>query len=110
MKWYKDLYLGELVTSDAKNVIRKIKHNKFVPGVYVIAYRLDSLNLLDIIPAWELIQVSYPKDTIRVIGLAFGKTEALDLVREIVDETYQVTGSVDVKQYLKGKWRDEQWK
>ena len=45
-----------------------------------------------------------------MIGLSFGWLEAVELVREIVDEVYQVTGGVDVISYLRGKWRDESWK
>ena len=110
MKWYKDLYLGNIDAQDAKNVIRKIKLNKYVSDIYVISFSSNAMNLLDIIPGWELCQKAYPKEQVRVIGLALGKESATELVRLIVDETYQITGHTDVRQYLKGKWRDEQWK
>lgn len=109
MKWCKDLYLGEGIAPDAKKIIRKIKNKKFIPDVYVITFASNPQNLLDIIPSWELVQKGYPKEHIRIIGLADGKKEAFELVRQIVDETYQVTGDVKVRQYLKSKWRDEQW-
>ena len=42
----------------------------------------------------------------KIIGLAKGYDEALALVRDIVDETYQNTGSVDVWRYLKEERRN----
>ena len=107
MKWYKDLFLGETVAPDVKKYIKRITNSQLTPNVYVIAFASNPLNLLDIIPSWELIQKGYPNEQIRIIGLANGKKEAIELVRQIVDETYQVTGDVKVKEYLKSKWREE---
>ena len=110
MKWYKDLYLGNIEPQDAKKIIKKIKLNKYVSDIFIISFASNPKNLLDVIPGWELCQKGYPKEQIRIIGLACGKDAAKELVRQIVDETYQITGHTDVKQYLKGKWRDEKWK
>ena len=73
--------------------------------IYVIAFASNSQNLLDIIPAWELMQKSYPKKQMKIIGLAKGYEDALELVRTIIDETYQNTGDVDVWKYLKEERR-----
>ena len=106
MKWYKDLFLGETIAPDAKKIIKKIKNKKITPNVYVIAFASNTQNLMDIIPSSELLQKGYPKEQLRVIGLANGKKEAVELVRRIVDEVYQATGEVKVKEYLKSKWRE----
>ena len=42
----------------------------------------------------------------KVIGLAKGYEEALQVVATIIEETYQNTGDVDVWNYLKEKRRD----
>lgn len=109
MKWYNNLYLGESIMPKQKKIVNRIKKCQPTPNVYVIAFPSNPENLLDIIPSWELLQKGYPKENIRVIGLAEGKAETVELVRKIVDETYQVTGDVKVKQYLKNKWREEAW-
>lgn len=110
MKWYKDLYVGESIAPDYKRIIKKIKYHKFTPDVYVISFASNPENLMDIIPSWQLIQPGYPKDALRIIGIAGGKAEAYELTRQMIEETYLMTGTVDVAMYLKGKWRDEQWK
>lgn len=107
MKWYKDLYLGESLMSSWQKVIRSIKAGKFLPDVYVIAFASNPENMLDIIPSRELLQSAYPKDALRIIGVARGKKEAIALVQQIVEETYAKTGDVQIRQYLKDKWREQ---
>jgi hypothetical protein len=46
-------------------------------------------------------QKSYPKDNLKIIGLAKGYDEGLDVITKIIDETYQATGDVDIYSYLK---------
>lgn len=106
MKWYKNLFLGEKIAPKARQIVNKIKKRKLTPDVYVIAFASNPLNQLDVIATWELLQPGYPKEQIRVIGLAQGKKEALELVTMIVDEVYQNTGDVKIADYLRSKWRE----
>ena len=107
MKWYKNLYLGEEIAPKARKIINKIKKNKPTIDVYVIALASNPKNQLDIIPSWELLQKGYPIDSVRVIGLAQGKKEALQLVTSLVDEVYQKTGDVKILEYLQNEWREQ---
>ena len=106
MKWYSRLYVSESIGKKANRIKWRINHNAGTLSVYVIAFASNHDNLLDIIPAWNLMQKSYPKEDVKIIGLAKGDDEALALVRDIVDETYQNTGSVDVWRYLKEERRN----
>ena len=101
MKWYKNLYVGESIEHKKKKVIWKIKHNAGMLHTYVITFPSNPDNLLDIIPTTDLMQKAYPKNKLMVIGIAGDYDEALELTRQIVDETYQETGRVDVYNYLK---------
>ena len=109
MTWYDELYVGESIVHKTKRVKWKIDHNAGQIGIYVIALPSNEKNLLDLIPAWELMQKSYPgKKQMQIIGLAKGYAEALELVRSIIEEVYQNTGDVDVKSYLRGRKRRRQ--
>ena len=110
MKWYKNLYFGETIAPEARQIVNKIKKKKPLPGIFVIALASNPQNLLDIIPVWELMQKGYPSDHIRIIGVAQGKKEALALVTSIVDEIYQKTGDVKVQEYLKHMLSEEKWR
>ena len=101
MKWYKNLYVGESIEHKKKKVIWKIKHSAGMLHTYVITFPSNPYNLLDIIPTTDLMQKAYPKDKLMVIGIAGDYDEALELTRQIVDETYNETGRVDVYNYLK---------
>ena len=98
MKWYRNLYVSDSIGDKANRIKWKINHNAGTISVYVIAFASNSQNLLDIIPALELMQM-------KIIGLAKGYEDALELVRTIIDETYQNTGDVDVWKYLKEERR-----
>lgn len=109
MKWYEDLYVGDSIAGKANRIKWKINHHAGTVSIYVIAFASNRQNLLDIIPAWELMQKSYPgKKEMQIIGLAKGYVEALELVRSIIEEVYQNTGDVDVKSYLRGRKRRRQ--
>lgn len=105
MRWYSKLYVSESIGKKANRIKWRIKHGAGTPGVYVLTFASNSENLLDIIPSWNLMQRAYPKKNLKVIGLAKGYDDALELVRTIVDETYQNTGSVDVWSYLREERR-----
>ncbi len=107
MKWYDKLYTGAAI-ADAGRIIRLIRHGRMTPGlheIYVITFATNPKNLLDIIPVWNLMQPSYPREGLRIIGLAKGYDEALELVCSIVQDTYEGTGTVDVRNYLKESQR-----
>ncbi len=103
MKWYENLYEGESVRHKIEKVKWKIRHNAGQINIYVIAIASNPQNLLDIIPASELMQKGYPKKDIYIIGLAQGMGEAHEVIKEIIDEVYQNTGGFEIAPYLKSK-------
>lgn len=105
MKWYSKLYVSESIEKKANQIKWRINHNAGCIRVYVIAFASNPDNLLEIIPSWNLMQKAYPKKNIKIIGLAKEYDEALELVRQIIEEVYQNTGTVDVWQYLKEQRR-----
>lgn len=100
MKWYDDLYVGESIVHKTSKIKWKIRHNAGQIDIYVITLASNPANLLDIIPAQELLQKAYPKKDLFVIGLAKGYAEAVDITVSIIDEVYRQTGAFAVKDYL----------
>ena len=70
MKWYEDLYVGDSIEGKVNRIKWKINHHAGTVSIYVIAFASNRQNLLDIIPAWELMQKHYPKKQLYIIGLA----------------------------------------
>ena len=67
MKWYSRLYVSESIGKKANRIKWRINHNAGTLSVYVIAFASNHDNLLDIIPAWNLMQKSYPKEDVKII-------------------------------------------
>lgn len=104
MRWYGNLYVGGSIAHHKIEKIKwKIRHNAGLVNIYVITLASNPKNLLDIIPSQELMQKAYPKKKLYVIGLACGYEASLELVRQIVDEVYQNTGTFDIVSYLNVK-------
>ena len=86
MKWNNNLYIGESVKKNFKKIKWKINHNAGMLNVHIITFPSNKENLLDIIPARELLQKGYPKNNIHILGLAGDYDEAVDLVKTIVTQ------------------------
>lgn len=103
MTWYDDLYVGMSIVHKTKKIKWKICHNAGQINIYVIALASNEKNLLDIIPAQELLQKGYPKRELYIVGLAKGYDEAVEVAVSIVDEVYHRTGTFAIRSYLAAK-------
>ncbi len=108
MTWYDELYVGDSIVHKTKKIIWKIRHNAGQLNIYVIALASNDHNLLDIIPAQELLQKAYPKCGLRIIGLAKGYEEAVEVAASIVDEVYRNTGAFGIRTYLEEQAADRE--
>lgn len=103
MIWHDDLYVGESIIHKTNKIKWKICHNAGQLNIYVITLASNERNLLDIIPAQELMQKGYPKQNLYVVGLAKGYDEAVEVAASIVDLVYHKTGGFAIKSYLMGE-------
>lgn len=114
MIWYKEFYAGESIERKKEKVKWKILHNAGQLDIYVIALSSNPANLLDIISAKELMQKSYPKRDMMVIGVDKGYDNAVELTGKIISEVFQKTGNLNIRDYFlerqKNFRRDSEWK
>lgn len=107
MKFLQELYLGEHIVPKVDQIVKKILADKLVPNLYLIAMATHPDNMLDLIPEWEVLQKGYPKEQIRIVGLAEDKEDAIGLIQFIIKESIEKTGSADVRAYLEEKWEGQ---
>ena len=101
--WYKTLYLGDTVKKKADRIRKRIDRKKYQPGdIKVITLASNPQNLLDIVPANELRQPYLRANCPPIVGLAGGQQEAIEIVRQIVEDTYRQRGDTKVREYLHG--------
>ncbi len=100
MKFIDKLYFGSKASESKKSVLKDIKKGNYLPGVCIVTLPSNADNILDIIEVYTLQQPAINTEDITVVGIAFGKDEAMELVRVIVDDTYRELGEVDIIRYL----------
>lgn len=101
------LYVADSIGATQYKIIEKVHKSKLVPNLYLIALSANPDNMLDLIPEWEALQKGYPRDELRVVGIATGKKEAVAMVACIVEDAVAHTGHADVRPFLKMKWEEQ---
>lgn len=100
VSWSSRLYVGENLKKKKEKAITSINNKEATFGVYCIAFASNPCNLFDIMDANELLFPFYKKAEVKIIGLAKGKMEAVNLVQEMLMEVYNKTGNFDVRAYF----------
>lgn len=100
MWWLKNLYLGESVRGKEKEIKRKLRGKAGFPGVFILSISLQPGEMIDIFPSGQLRQDAFPKEELRVFGLAGDRKEALDMLTDICRETMDATGNADMRSFL----------
>ncbi len=100
IQWATSLYIGDKLKKKKSKAITSINDRRVTFGVYCIAFSSQPTNLFDIMDANELLFPHYRKSNIRIVGLANGKEEAINLVHDMLMEVYHNTGSFDVREYF----------
>lgn len=105
MKWYRKLYLGDNAKKAKYKIFGRICRGRFQTDTFLITLSDNPDNLLEVYAANILLQPYFKKkahhDKIYVVGLAKGYLEALEVVRLVIDEVYQNTGTFDIRKYLR---------
>ena len=107
MQFMGSLYVGESISTKEHEIVRKVHNSKLIPNLYLLTISENADNMLDLIPEWEALQKGYPKDFLRVIGIANGKKEAIKLVQSIILDSISQTGSADIRGFIKDKWEEQ---
>ncbi len=103
MVWYKDLYVGRLIARRKDKTIDSINQGKYPSNVYVILVPENENSQLEIMSAWEL-RHDYVRDHCRmIVGLAFGKTEAISMVERLIADVYKDRKDANIRAWLTEK-------
>lgn len=105
MKLYKGLYMGDEARKAKYKILGRVVKKRLSFDTYLITLPSNPSNILDVYSANVLLQTHFKEKKvlkdIYVVGIAKGRMEALELVRDIIDEVYHNTGGFDIGGYLK---------
>lgn len=98
--WSENLYFGKGIKKKHRIAMFAIKHGKMAKDVFVIAFASNEENLFDIIAADELLFPHYKNCKIHILGLAKGREEAKNIVKDMIVDIYKETGEFKVREYF----------
>jgi hypothetical protein len=108
MKWYKEIYLGNVPKKKIKKIKFRLKHNVLLPSIYIITLSLSETEQLDIIPAKELLQKAYPKKELCIVGIAKNQEDSFCLIQRIVEDVFQKDKTVNIRKFFRAN-EDKLW-
>lgn len=94
------MYVDEFLQKKLHRTKRLLEQNKGDLFVYCIILSENENNLFDILSGLELRFSYYKKRENVVVGLACDKESAVSMVARIVEEMYNQTGEINVKQFF----------
>lgn len=110
MRIYKRLYLGDSVAECRDELVAKLTAHTPDDALFVITLPPDETgNLLEIYEYKKLLEgrpfsgkllSGMELSDIHVVGVSSGKAEAIEVVRDIVDEISSKTGSLQVRDFF----------
>ena len=96
MQFSEHLYVGKKALPVKKQILQLLQEKKLQPEVYVITPPRNGNNILDIYPSALLQIPPYRDEEFLILGIAVTYWEALEVVRDMVDDMYQRTGTFHV--------------
>ena len=100
MKYYYNLYLDDYVASNKNEIIEKLENNEWQLEVYLIVLSTHIDNQLEIYNSTLLLQKSFRKEELLIVGITKGYNESLEMVEKIMQEVYDNTKGTDMKSYI----------
>ncbi len=105
MPYLKELYRSPSLKKNNRQILRDLRRKKPDPSLYVLTISASEHEQLDIYPGAVYRQDNRYLEELLIIGFAFGRAEAYELVAGITEEALASTGSCDIRSYLAGKDR-----
>lgn len=102
LQWTEHLYTDKSI-QDPDKIRKKIEGGRLAPGIYLLTLSDHEDQLLEILPAAALVQKPLRELCPRIIGMAWGKTAAMELATSILEEVYRETGEFRLEDYLKNR-------
>lgn len=103
MEFYKNLYVSESLETKQDTIIKKLRAGKPQLSCYVIVLAEKHSDQLEFFDSVLLSQHWYAGKHFFVAGIASCYEEALELVRQMTEDTYREQGDADIRLYLRRK-------
>ena len=100
MVWYQNLYVGRLIHPRKDKVINEIDHGSYPAFVYLLTIPENGHSQLELIAAQELAHDYIREHCLLIVGLAQGRTEAVSLLEQLMQDVYRDRKDGDIRAWL----------
>lgn len=100
VRYYHFLYWEDGLEKKKDKIIRRLNEHKFMLDLYLVVLSQGKVKRLEIINSIYLLQKNYPDKEKFVIGIAGSYEGALEIVKTIVEETYEDMKNTDTVNYI----------
>ena len=94
------VFLGKSIKDDPSKIIKKLKKNAPVKGVFIISPAENGIDPLEYYESLQLNQSYYKNRELKIIGLATSENEVIELIREIYEASTEY-GHDSISSYVK---------
>lgn len=105
MKYYKMIFLDKNVKKKYRRILWRLEHNAGQISVFVISLSGGN-DLFDIIHCANFKQREYPKDDLKIMGIASSYGSALEMVTEMVNYFGNEFGDFQFKNHFLSREND----
>lgn len=100
MRWWEHMYMGENAARNRSSILEGLRKGSLLPDTYVITLPESGNHILDIRPVSLLTEKERESKSFLILGIARGYNEAAEVVRSMVDDMYQTTGTFNWPAYM----------
>lgn len=100
MRWWEHMYMGENAARNRISILEGLRKGSLLPDTYVITLPESGNHILDIRPVSLLTEKERESKSFLILGIARGYNEATEVVRSMVDDMYQMTGTFNWPAYM----------
>lgn len=90
-----------------RRLLKSVVKGKPTLNLYLITLPTFGSNMLDITRAVEFKQKVYSETDVYTVGIATGAEEAKEIVRTIVEDMYDKTGRLDIREFFGSRFTDK---
>ena len=101
MRFLKTLYIGESARNTAEQMVEDVRSGRYVKDVYVLIEPLGEGEQIQVLQSYYLRQRYYQERDPMVLGVAKGKSEAIQLVVQMTQEAQDHFGRPDLRAYVR---------
>lgn len=104
IKWASPMFYDEIMKKKKRLLRKSMRADTKSNNVYCVTLSANPNDLFDIINMNEFHLQVYKNADYYALGLAYGYDSAIELVVQMVNEVYQNTGDVRIREYYQDRW------